>query len=209
MAMRRTRRAMRAPKRRSEWLAGANGDCLTRLNVTSCAVDADPDYFSLVNNPADAIAGDVSAVGEVTLVRLVGDLWAYSNGLAAAASTPQFWTVAFYVGVFIADLGTIQGSAMDPIASADASSKDWLWRGLLVHSYCTGGGEVEVCQCTPFSSGENHPHLDIRVKRKIRKEEGILLAISAKFDFPPPSGFPRIDIQTGVYANVRGLVLLP
>lgn len=207
--MQRRRARARTPRRKSEWLAAANGDCLTRLNPTSCAVDADPDYFSLVNNPTDAVAGDVSGVGEVTLVRLVGDLWAYSNGSAPAASSPQFWTMTFYVGVFIADLGTIQGSAMDPIASADAASKDWLWRSLIVHSYCSGGGEINVCQTSPFSSGESAPHVDIRVKRKLRKEEGILLAVSAKFDFPPPSGAPRVDVVAGLYANLRGLVLLP
>jgi len=199
--------ATRRPRRKSEWLAGASGGCLSRLNVIDCSdVLTDPDLFTLVLNPSDATPGQVESVAEVTIARLVGELWVYSAADAPAATAAQYATVSFYVGVYIADASVVNFTILDPEFGPDMSSKDWMYRGLVVHTHNGPIGAISSSKATPMASPGNDHGWDIRVKRKIRKEEAIFLAIKAvKEDIIGD----RLSYTAGVYGDVRALALLP
>jgi len=215
MALRTRRRRgfSRRPKRKMAWNAAANSACIERLTVTHCDDESfdliDPDYFNLVNNPPPPVPGDVSAGTEVTVLRLVGDLTLWSSINATAATEPQLVTTIFYMGIFIADLPAEGGSRYDPTRSDDASAGDWLWRGMVVHNFHSTGGQIAQTQIANASSPGAWPHIDIRVKRKLRPNEAILLAVKVAKDNPFPSGTDRTDLTAGLYASMRYLVALP
>lgn len=209
-----TRRRVVRPRRKTTWLAGANSGCGTRLTVTPCdfeGVDAvDPDLFLIVDNPEDALPGQVASVSEVTVLRVVGDLAMWSSITASAITEPQHITFSFHMGMYIADVPSASFSTqLDPTLSADASSGDWMWRSLVMHSYSAGLGATNQSQIQYASSGPTDPHIDIRVKRKLRKQESIILAVKVTTDHPFPSGTPRTLDTAFLYADLRALVALP
>jgi len=113
------------------------------------------------------------------------------------------------MGIFIADLPAEGGTRLDPTRSDDASSSDWLWRGMVVHNFHSTGGQIAQTQPSAASSPATHPHIDVRVKRKLRPNEAILLAVKVAKDNPFPSGTDRTDMTAGLYADLRYLVALP
>jgi len=183
------------------------------LVVTPCDFEGlpsvSPDIFLLLDSQAPAVPGEVGSVSEVTCVRIVGDLWMYSSVSAADATEPQFQTVSFHIGVYIADNSASNFSVLDPTLSADAASKDWMYRDLEMHSYAAGLGPTQQNKVTPISSGPTHPHLDIKVKRKMRQEESILLAVKVLTDNPFPAGTNRLLTTAFLYADLRCLAALP
>jgi len=110
---------------------------------------------------------------EITSLRIVGDLWYYSTINAAAAAEPQHITFSFHSGIYLADQVSQGGTVLDPSLSADASSKDWLWRNLTMHGFSSLGGAIAQSGLTPISHADRHPHLDITVKRKVEGWLGI------------------------------------
>lgn len=205
-------RSSRRVRRKTQWYAGANSLCGARLSVEPCDSEVSPlpDLFTLLENPAEATAGLVGSGGDdVTVLRVVGDLWLWSSVSAAAATEPQLQNVIFYAGVYIGDDTQRDGIVLlDPTNSGDCSSKDWMWRGLTMHTYAAGTGATNQAQSSQFSSGERHPHLDIRVKRKLRKEEDIILAITCVTDNPFPAGTNRLLTTAFLYADIRVLAAM-
>jgi len=211
--MRRRTRVVRA-RRKMTWLAGANSACSDRLTVTPCddenLPNVAPDLFLLVDNPEDALPGSVSSVSEVTVLRIVGDLWFLSSISAADAAEPQLITFSFASGIYLADTAEGQvATVLDPSESANASSSDWMFRNRTMHAFSSLGGAIQQSGLTPISNGDVHPHLDIRVKRKVRKQEAILLAVKCTIDNPFPSGTNRTLETAHLYADIRVLVALP
>jgi len=204
-------RRMRRARRKTAWYAGANSECSSRLTVTACDAEVipDPDLFLILDNPADGVPGQVESVSEVTSLRIVGDLWYLSSISAAAAAEPQLITFSFHSGIYLGDESAIGGTVLDPNLSEDSSSKDWLWRNLTVHAFSSLGGAIQQSGLTPISSGVTHPHLDITVKRKVRKEEALVLAVKVLTDNPFPSGTHRTLDVAHLYANIRVLAALP
>jgi len=206
----RRRRVVRA-RRKTAWLAGANSLCSSRLNVQACDAEVQdpPDLFLILDNPQDAVPGQVESVSEITSLRIVGDLWYYSTINAAAAAEPQHITFSFHSGIYLADQVSQGGTVLDPSLSADASSKDWLWRNLTMHGFSSLGGAIAQSGLTPISHADRHPHLDITVKRKVRKQEALVLAVKVVTDNPFPSGTHRTLDTAHLYADLRVLVALP
>jgi len=209
--MMRSRRVRLRPRRKNAWLAGARSECSSRLTVTACdaEVPADPDLFLILDNPDDGVPGQVESVSEVTSLRIVGDLWYYSTINAAAAAEPQHITFSFASGIYLADQVTAGGTVLDPFIANDQSSKDWLWRNLTMHGFSSLGGAIAQSGLTPVSNADNHPHIDIRVKRKVRKQEALVLAVHVTTDNPFPSGTHRTLDTAHLYADLRVLVALP
>jgi len=175
--------------------------------VINCEdVLTDPDLFTLVINPSDATPGQVESVGEVTVARLVGEIWVWSSADAPAATAAQYSTVAFYVGVYIADASVVNFTILDPEFAPDMSSKDWMWRGLEVHEHHGAVGAISSAKCSVLKSPGNDHGWDIKVKRKMRKEEAIFMAIKAVVD---PIVGDRFTHTAGVYGDVRALCLFP
>jgi len=203
----------RRPRRKLAWLAAANSLCSVRMGLNACDFEGidqvEPDFFSLVDNPAPTVPGQVDQATEVTLLRVVGDLVFYSNVSATDATEPQLQNVLFYWGVFIADVSLKGFSDYDPTISADAASGDWLARGVSVHPYAAGLGPTTQCQISLISTPEAHPHFDLRVKRKLRASEQIVLAVKCVQDNPFPSGTDRLLTTGQLYASMRALVALP
>lgn len=206
----------RRAKRKMTWLAGANSACGDRLTITPCDQEAPPleeippDLFLLLDAPPDASPGSVSSVSEVTVLRIVGDLWFWSSINAAAAAEPQHITFSFASGIYIADSPDAQfTTVLDPMESANADSSDWMWRNRTMHAFSSLGGAIAQSGLTPISNGDTHPHLDIHVKRKVRKQESIILAVKVTTDNPFPSGTHRTLDTAFLYADIRVLVALP
>jgi len=211
--MRRRMRMRRAPRRKTQWYAGAQSLCGQRLTVIACdfeGYNGEAELFSLLENPADAVDGQVGSGGDdVTILRVVGSLWLYSSISAADATEPQFQTVSFHMGMYVGDDTAVDGIVMNsPVLSADASSKDWLWRDLVVHAYHAGLGQTNQNQVSPASSPLTYPHVDVKVKRKLRKEEDLIFAIQATTDNPFPAGTNRLETTAFLYADLRVLAAM-
>jgi len=116
------------------------------------------------------------------------------------------------MGVYIADSDPLgQIVPMDPMSSDYQSSSDWLWRGSygqMLRAQDNATALIEQRDATV-----THVHLDVTVKRKLRKMEGIYMSITTVFDTgtamitgqnPGPSNY-----LCGLAAQLRMLVLLP
>jgi len=210
--MRMRRRMVRRARRKTAWLDGANNGCGVRLDsLQPCDAEVitPPDLFLILDNPADGVPGQVESVSEVTALRIVGDLWYWSSANAAAAAEPQHLTIQFASGIYIADSTTEGGTVLSAFEDDDTSSKDWLWRNRTMHAFSSTGGQIVLSGLTPISNGDTHPHLDIRVKRKIRKQESLILSVKVTTDNPFPSGTKRTTETAFLYADLRVLVALP
>jgi len=212
--MRRSSRRLRAPRRKTQWLNAIGSNlCSVPLTRNFCTNDGPgvytPDQFLLVDNPLDTIPGQVSTVGEATLIRLVGEI---NIALVTAGVTNNiFWHIInVFMGIYITDqdaAGII--AAKEP--TLDVETKDWLWRGTFSHSQC-GLNNTNVFTCTendPFTEGtaSNGSHIDLRVKRKIRREESIILATTFLVDEVLGPG--EVVTQARINGNVRALIMMP
>jgi len=87
--------------------------------------------------------------------------------------------------------------------NADATSKDWLWRGTFQTAmYLQAGDAADV----NFKVQADVQHLDIKVKRKLRQEEGIFFTFEPFEDIlsgADPATFGFLEL------NMRYLVMLP
>lgn len=208
----RRRRVLRQ-RRKTCWLSGSNPGCATGLSIERCNGEAHPfDVFTLVLNPADALPGEVNSVSEVTLLRLVGEQ-VVGISCDPPAGADLRGTVQISEGYFIADTNDAAFVGKDPSNVNDQSSKDWLWRRT---SYFTLGivtsPFVRMNDEQPFGNA----HIDVRVKRKVRKQEGIFHAVHALLDSGATSplifGAGAWDVTAVVpfaYGSMRALVMLP
>jgi len=197
--------ATRRPRRKSEWLLGSNGGCLERIQISACDDELPAvDLFSIVQSDPDAVPGSVSSVGEVTVARIVGEI--HLVGFFPPQTSTIGWaTLGFYEGMYIADMDSA-GLAIikSPILANDQTSGDWLWKRSSIMKFVYSS--VPTIQVSDDLSWES-AHFDIRVKRKMRKEEGIFYAVSCLLeDF---GGGANVPPEAGVYGSNRALVLLP
>lgn len=216
--MRRFRRT-RFPrkKRRLQWLNGASPDCGSEIPLIPCGAEepgplANVQLFTLVDNPALAAPGDaVGSANEATVIRIVGEL----NLALSYVSSPSPSTVTWYttvmvaMGIYVGDVDeSFAAIVKDPLSQRDMNSKDWLWRGTYFDSECSLPG-ITTFSCTendPYTSGTNAngSHLDIKVKRKLRPEESLILAVNGQFDDILTAG--QVALNLRLYGNVRVLM---
>jgi len=216
MAFSRRRRRFsgtRRPRRKMAWTSAAQSACGSRLTVTPCDFEGvdlvDPDYFNLVHNPAPTVPGQVDQATEVTVLRIVGDLAWWASVSAANATEPQLQNVLFYWGVYIGDVPNLGGSRYDPTRSDDAAAGDWMARGVSVIDFFSGTGATNQSNVQYASTPGAFPHFDLKVKRKLRQNEEIILAVKVLTDNPFPAGVNRLLTTAFLYANMRALVALP
>jgi len=200
-------------KRKMVWTSAAQSLCSERLTLSACnfeGIDSvEPNFFNLVDNPPPTTPGEVDQATEVTLLRIVGDLVFYASVSATDITEPNLVTVSFYWGVFIADVSVKGFSDYDPTLSADASSGDWMARGLVVIPFATGLGPTSQNDVQYVSTPNTFPHFDLHVKRKLKPSEQIVLAVKCTKDNPFPSGTDRTLAVAHLYANLRALIALP
>jgi len=168
----------RAQRRKTSWLEGIRGGCTVDIPVRPCTdVESAPLSFLLVDNPAAVIPGDVTTATEATVVRIVGELLVYHGYVAANAGDSSIAFITTWMGIAIQDI-TQQG-AFDPLHPfLDNQSKDWLWRGTFWSSTAVLAGGTELRTFTNNEAGpQSGSHIDVRVKRKIREEEAIVLNV--------------------------------
>jgi len=196
-------------------LSGSNPGCATNLRVSSCSSE-DPsiDVFTVLENPFDPLAGVVSSVSEVTLLRLVGEQFVGFD-VDAAAGTGGTFNMIFCEGYYIADTASGLTLAKDPSSAAEQSSSDWLWRRTTIFANQVLSGSTNQCNDRAVLSGGGSPHIDVQVKRKMRKEESIFYAVVSMFDQTVPpfqavgGGIALADVFPYAYGSVRCLVALP
>lgn len=201
--MMRRRSMRRTPKRKGTWLNALGGDCAVEIPLLPCAEiqAADAEAFELILNPAESVPGQVESVGEVTLVRLVGDI-VLSLALSGLGN---IISVVFYEGIYISDIDSA-GFIIpkNPASVGDSSSADWMWRRTT--AFLADDGRPENRNFINTRDQSDGAHLDVRVKRKLRREEGIFYGIVGS-----------IEALTGIQAtsrawlngNARAYVLLP
>lgn len=163
---------------------------------------AEAEAFELILNPADPVPGQVDSVSEVTLVRLVGDIILS----AALSGAGNIVSIIFYEGIYIADndgAGLIVPK--NPAAVGDSSSADWLWRRTTAFT-ADDSALARRVYCNSMDDQYNGAHIDVKVKRKVRKEEGIYYGIIASLEaLTGATGTSRAWIN----GNARAYVLLP
>lgn len=222
MAFRRRRFHRRArTKHKTQWLCAALTACSERIIPVSCdEFNNDPTAFTPkvfnleVVPPADTV-GVVREVAEVTHLRLVGDLGLHSQ-LVASPSAGEDKTLAivhWHLGVLFADVDPNTGLPPDPVQSPatayDAETKDWLWR----YHYACGLSTTRSAVGSPHwqrAIDSHNTHIDVPVKRKLRRDEAIWLCIAVLFEDWDSSNGPQEDSFTlGVSTNMRSLIQLP
>lgn len=210
--MRRTR-----VRRKTQWLNAISGQtCSEILRFVDCAdietpANLDTNQFLLVDNPLDAVPGQVSTVGEATLLRLVGEI-CFDVSHAVSAAPASWWDIwMVYWGIYITDQDSL-GVIAPKNNVFDVESKDWLARGVYTDADCgLAGTNALVCFQNDATGGSpetqsNGSHIDIRVKRKIRREESIILAVDVLLE--------HVLGDVGAFnfrinGNVRALIAMP
>jgi hypothetical protein len=196
-------------RRKSQWLDGAALACGERLGVHPCAEigTAAVDLFTLVENPFDALPGVVGQTSEVTVVRIVGEIFIVSEFVNTTSGDFSATSLLVAMGIYIADTSNAVPITRDPADIGDMNSKDWLWRGTTCFAQALHGIDVatqtNTRDCNHEGSGA---HIDVRVKRKLHQDESIMLAMSASLEHLSGS---NTAADATVYANIRALVLLP
>lgn len=208
--MRRRMRTFRRPSRRkTEWLSAVSGGCLTELTAVRCDGEVlDPAVFTLIDNPTDAVAGEVTAVGEVTALRIVGSLFLASQITSASNAVVGQWM--WHLGMYVTDSDA--GGAILVKSAADvndAASKDWMWRATWMSgTLLTFGGGTVLQNNVTLGGGEATRHIDVKVKRKLRKEETIILVVDILWD-DLGSGTTPTTQNHYIGGDLRALVALP
>jgi len=168
-----------------------------------------PEVFTLVENLLDSTAGQVGPVSDATLVRLVGELWLTQSYAAANAANSSQKDVFTIMGIYIADINQ-QNNVLPLSPIFTMQSKDWLWTGSFhsTRSVIAGGSVLnsDINNQSCEGSNANGSHLDIRVKRKVRKGEGIFLATQS---YSHNIFGDSLAATVFFGARLRALVLLP
>jgi len=204
-------------RRKTQWLNGIGPlTCSETLRFVDCAdietpAQLDTNQFLIVDNPLDLVPGQVSTVGEATLLRLVGEIL-FDASFAVSSSPSSWWDiVCFHWGFYLTDADNA-GTTANKSRVADIESKDWLAGGIYTFANCGLAGQTAlICFQNDATGGSpqtqsNASHIDVRVKRKIRREENILLAVDVMVD--------HILGDVGAYnmrinGNVRALIAMP
>jgi len=217
------RRARRRVRRKTQWLLSANIDCATLLRIQGCTTEvSDPNTFLMVFSPSgSAILGSAGETNDVTVVRMVGD-WhiGCTMKVPQGSGSGQIFTanVIFAEGMYIADMPVTSGTTvLDPSDAGDMVAKDWMWMRTSVWTT----GEVlplttdGTAVLTP-QSGQFDPHYDVKVKRKMRANEGIVYSVAVYADnsqtVDPAGVGPTVnasDFSPYVYGSGRALVMMP
>lgn len=217
---RRAIRRVRRVKRKTEWLLSANLDCATLLRTQACTTEtSDPNTFLMVFAPSTAaIAGSSGETNEVTVARLVGE-WHFGATLTLpnGAIQGRIMNLEVAEGMYIADMPVTSGTTiLDPSDAGDLISKDWMWlrTSIWQANYSLSGIASFNVPFFPVSRNWD-PHYDVRVKRKMRANEGIVYSVAVYADasatVDPPGGGPvsATDVSAYVYGQGRALVLMP
>jgi len=212
MRFRRRRAVRRTRKRRMQWLNGASLECSQHLEIDSCVEPTmnNVELFTLVDNPSLAFPGDVvGSANEVTVLRIVGEINFAVLWVVATAAQSWWETLAISWGIYVGDVDQ-NGAAIvkDPLAVEDMNSKDWLARGTYFTSECNLAGNTTFT-CTendPYTTGTNAnaSHLDVKVKRRMRPEESLILSVHAIHD--DILGAQQATLSAQLQGNVRVLV---
>jgi len=191
MRRRVTRSRVSRPKRKTAWLNGmSDNTCSVSLTRNFCqeegVVPMTVNQFLLVDNPqrAAALQGIVSDSRDATVVRIVGEIMLD----AIVAGTPASSTYSILVvnmGIYIADQDST-GLTIVRDPTSDIENKDWLWKGTYTTAECALPNQQTLTCHQNDLAGEgtnaNGSHIDIRVKRKLRQEESIILAVAMVVD---------------------------
>lgn len=194
------------------WIDAARLDCVQQLNPRGCldlSPNDSPDVFTLVESLQDSVAGSVGSSGDATLIRLVGEIHLIHDFAASAAATSTERTLATAMGIYIGDINQQNNVLLlSPVFAKQ--SKDWLWLGsfysnrtvIAGNSLLEGVANEQSCEGT----NANGSHIDVKVKRKIRKGEGIFLSFqTVTQDIFGTSMASAFFMQ----AQLRALVMLP
>lgn len=211
--MRRRRFGTRRAKRRTSWLSGISSlGCATPLSIRRCneVEVVTTDIFELLTVQADVLPGTSQGVGEMTLLRLVGELQIGCTTDPASASGGTA-LVLISEGIYLADAGQ-DGAVLikTPGDVFDMTSKDWIW----TRTSCIPFNSVSVREHKLAFSGEG-AHIDITVKRKIRREESLIYAVDIALDQNAPtfvadgSGHQTTTVFPYIFGALRALVALP
>jgi len=195
-------------------MSGSNPGCVTPLSIFVCDSETQrPDVFTVIENPSDVLPGLVSSVAEVTLLRLVGEQIVGIRIESGSSGGTGVCTVA--EGFYIADTQAgVLDSIKDPGSATEQSSGDWLWRRTQVFPLDT----TRRVMVTGDICGQETAHIDVKVKRKLRKEEGIFYAVKVLIDNGTTSplvftniggGFDVNNVVPFAVGSVRALVALP
>jgi len=214
---RRARGRVRTARRKGCWLNAIGAvDCAVQLTRNECGEGFQPantDLFLLVDNPVQPVQGSVSSVGEATLVRLVGEI-CISKVLAGQPNSSWVQSTYIIMGIYIADFAN-NGIPITRSPALDVENGDWLWRGTYADTQCGTGAVQNIFICTENNatgggvSQSNGSHIDVKVKRKLKREESILLAVDFIQDDVILSGGGNPVPAAFITGNVRAYVLEP
>jgi len=206
--MARFRARTRRPRRKTAWLEGIRGGCTVPLTVRPCNdFETAPQSFLVVDNPAAVIPGDVTTATEATVVRIVGELIIFHGYVASAAGNSSIAVITTWMGIAIQDI-PLQGTFVPLHPFLDNQSKDWLWRGTFWSSDAVlpGGTTLDTKNNMEHGNSEGcGAHIDIRVKRKLREQEAIVLNVFTTVDHLSGSSF---GTDAELNGNVRALIEL-
>jgi len=158
--------------------------------------------------------GVAREAGDVTVLRIVGDLVFHSWASGVPGGGQADFLVHWHLGVLFADVDPNTGATLEPAQNPgtayDAETKDWLWRYHTAHQLLTSvdGSSDPIAG---MAGADERAHLDITVKRKLRRDEGLWLQIICLFEtvFTNGAAGTASLCRNRLTSNVRCLVALP
>lgn len=191
--MRIRRRYSRGRSRRvtgkGDWVLGLKTNCpVNTAYLASMQCDAegsppDPLAFSLIDSDDIAEKQD-----SLTCVRIVGEI-NHVQSMVIPGSDVTPWSVQCIVaeGIYVS---TADGGSpadvidLDPALSGDLEMDQWLWLRKMPFTFMGFGGvgtTAHLWQGNGDYSGALNPHVDIRVKRKLKRGQELIYACSYRY----------------------------
>lgn len=192
--MRIRRRYSRGRSRRvtgkGDWVLGLKTNCPVNTaytDATQCDFEGsppNPTAFSLIDSD------DISEKQDsLTCVRIVGELNHVQSMVIPGADLSP-WSLQLIVaeGIYVS---TTDGAGppsdvidLDPALSGDLELDQWLWLRKMPFTFMGFGGTgstAHLWQGNGDYSGALNPHIDIRVKRKLKRGQELIYAVSYRF----------------------------
>jgi len=202
-------------------MCAAQTTCSERMSPIRCEdfeedpSNIPPEIFNLEVVPPGDTVGVVREVAEVTHLRLVGDLALHTNLLATPSAGEEHNSaiVHWHVGVNFADVDPQTGLPCAPVQSPatayDAETKDWLYRWHHAETLHVARSSAGSPWFQRAVHSVNH-HIDINVKRKLRRDEGLWLFVHMLFeDMGSSTAVTASNFIGALTANLRSLIVLP
>lgn len=173
-------RARRRPGMKGDWVIGAESNCLIPLDVSSDCQDTPTTALSTFLSLIDS-QDLLDKEDAMTVVRIVGDVPVSFRISTPEGSNPPLVLMTMREGIYVAGadgaLPVADVIANNPALTEDLELDSWMWlRTRSFHLQGPLGGGVAWQSPQDYAQLMN-THLDLRVKRKLKRGQELVYVV--------------------------------